>query len=90
VGAVITIRYRALPDRVRTWSVWLIDAGLDTPLLVKFVHEDLLSWVARTGERPTDLGAASEVGAKRPHGLSLREALRKNQKRLLPSKGLAA
>jgi hypothetical protein len=52
---VITGRYRALPDRVRTWSVWLIDAGLDTPLLAGFVREDLLSWVARTGEGPTDL-----------------------------------
>jgi hypothetical protein len=57
VGAVITVRYRALPDRVRRWSVSLIDAGLDTPLLVGFVREDLLSRVARTGEGPTDLRA---------------------------------
>jgi hypothetical protein len=54
---VITVRYRAPPDRVRTWSVWLIDAGLDTSLLAGFVREDLLSWVTRTGDGPTDLGA---------------------------------
>jgi hypothetical protein len=58
VGTVITVRYRAPPDRVRLWSAWLIDAGLDTPsLLVGFVGEDLLSWVVRTGEGPTDLRA---------------------------------
>jgi hypothetical protein len=54
---VITVRYRALPDRVRRWSVWLIDAGSDTPPLVGFVREDLLSRVARTGEGPRDLRA---------------------------------
>jgi hypothetical protein len=54
---VITVRDRALPDRVRRWSVWLIDAGLDTTLLVGFVRGDLLPWVARTGEGPTDLRA---------------------------------
>jgi hypothetical protein len=79
VGAVITVRYRALPDRVRTWSVWLIDAGLDTPLLAGFVREDLLSWVARTGAGPTDLGAGFRGRREAAAWISLREALRKNK-----------
>ena len=41
-------------DRIRMWSVWTVD---ETPLLVGYVREDLLSWIAKTREGQTDIRA---------------------------------
>jgi hypothetical protein len=72
VGTVITVRYRAPPDRVRLWSAWLIDAGLDT-LFVGWdssVKTFCRGWLELARD-PQTCAPASEVGAQRPHGFSL-------------------
>ena len=50
---MIRVRFKPLPDRVRTSSVWIIDAGLDAPLLVGYVRNDLRGWIAKPREDPT-------------------------------------
>lgn len=52
---MITVRFRPVADRIRTFSVWLTDPGLCAPMLVGYVREDLLSWIAKTREGVTEL-----------------------------------
>lgn len=45
------------------WTVWVADPGLCAPMLVGYVREDLLSWIAKTREGLTDIRAGFQSRA---------------------------
>jgi hypothetical protein len=49
---MIAVRFRPVADRIRMWSAWTV---AENPLLVGYVREDLLNWIAKTREGPTEL-----------------------------------
>ncbi len=49
---MIRVCFKPLPDRVRTSLVWIIDAGLNAPLLVGYVRYDPCGWIAKPREDP--------------------------------------
>jgi hypothetical protein len=49
---MIAVRFRPVADRIRMWSVWSV---AENPLLVGYVREDPLSWIAKTREGPPEI-----------------------------------
>jgi len=54
-GVPVIVRFRPVADRVRMWTVRIVDTGLSAPLLVAYVRENLLSWIAKTHEGQIDI-----------------------------------